>query len=305
MGGSYTSGGQSFSDIIRQVTSARRFYSAKVESRVTEVLVHIKQVEWNVFENYGIRLRNLDVLELGPGQFPGQMAYLALHNRVIGADRDLVVHGFQPIQYARMLLGNGPMRTAKTIGRKALGFDRRYREELRRQLGVEQLPKLEIRRSEGATLPLGNQCVDFAYSRAVFQHLPDPGAVVQEMVRVLRPGGVFYVSLQPYTSPTGCLDPRVLYGGIENELGLWPHLRPELKDKVRPNAFINKLGLRDWQRLFSSINQQARFLITPTDERYISHATSLKQRGCLQDYTVEELSAGALDVMFQVARRPA
>jgi hypothetical protein len=119
---------------------------------------------------------------------------------------------------------------------------------------------------------------------------------------VLRPGGVLYVSLQPYTSPTGCLDPRVLYGGIDNELGLWPHLRPELRDQVRPNAFVNRLGLRDWQRLFTAIDEHAKFITTPVDERYVPRAVSLKQQGHLPDYTVEELTAGALDVMFQVPK---
>jgi SAM-dependent methyltransferase len=301
MSDSYTSGGQSFRDIVRQLNSARRHFSAKIEARVTEAICEIQQVERRVVDAYGIQIQNLDVLELGPGQFPAQMTYLALHNRAIGADRDVIVQGFRPMQYVRMLRDNGPMRTAKTIGRKALGLDRRYRKELRRQLGVRRLPKLDIRRSGAANLTLEDRCVDFAYSRAVFQHLPDPGAVVRELVRVLRPGGVLYVSLQPYTSPTGCLDPRVLYGEIENELGLWPHLRPDLQDRVRPNAFINKFGLRDWQRLFSSINQKVRFLITPTDERYVSEAAILKQKGHLQGYTVEELTAGALDVMFQIS----
>jgi SAM-dependent methyltransferase len=301
MSDSYTSGGQSFRDIVRQLTSARRHYSANIEARVTESISEIKEIERHVVEAYGIRIRDLDVLEIGPGQFPGQMTYLALHNRAIGADRDVIVQGFRPMQYVRMLRDNGPMRTAKTIGRKALGLDRRYRKELRRQLGVRRLPKLDIRRAGAANLPLRDRCVDFAYSRAVFQHLPDPGAVVRELIRVLRPGGVLYVSLHPYTSPTGCLDPRVLYGGIENELGLWPHLRPELQDMVRPNAFINKLGLRDWQRLFSSIEEKVTYLITPTDERYVSAAVSLKQKGHLQDYTVQELTVGALDVMFQIS----
>jgi SAM-dependent methyltransferase len=302
MRGSYASDGQDLRDTIRQATGVRRFYSRKIESRVTEALSHIKQVERNVFDSYGLRLRDLRVLELGPGPFYGQLAYLAVHNRVTGVDRDEIVQGFNPAKYARMLLANGFMRTAKTVGRKVLGFDRRYRKELCKQLGVARLPTYDIRRAEATALPFESRCFDFVYSRGVFQHLPAPADVVREMVRVLKPGGVLYVVLQPYTSPTGCLDPRVLYGEIDNELGLWPHLRPELQDKVRPNAYVNKLGLRDWVSLFTSLSKDAKFIISPTDERYVPLATSLKQAGHLKQYSIEELTVGALHVMFQLRR---
>jgi SAM-dependent methyltransferase len=297
MGGSYTSGGQSLGDIFRQIAALRRFYSAETESEVATLLFHMNQVESNVRENYGIELRNLDVLELGPGQLHGQMTYLALHNRVIGIDRDLIIEGLNPMQYITMVARNGPMRAVKTMGRKILGLDRRYRKALCDQLAVRTLPK-DVRQSLTTGLPLASQSVDFAYSRAVFQHLPDPAATVGEMLRVLRPGGIFYVSLQPYTSPTASLDPRVFYGGIENELGLWPHLRPDLQHDIRPDARTNKLGLRDWQRLFTSIDPQFRFVIIPTDQRYVAGATALKQKGLLQEYSIEELTAGALEVMW-------
>jgi SAM-dependent methyltransferase len=302
MSGSYTSGGQSFQDIVRQTISARRFYAQKIESQVTEALTHIEQVEQNVFEHYGIRLRNLDILELGPGQLFGQTAYLARHNRVTGVDRDLLVRGFNPLHYLKMLTINGPMRTSKTIGRKVLGFDRRYRKELCRRLGIARLPPFSIRHAGGADLPVEDRSFDFVYSRAVFQHVGAPCDLLREMARALKPGGVLYVSLQPYTSPTACLDPRVLYGGIENEIGLWPHLRPELQERVRPNAWVNKLRIRDWEGVFHSVSEGAKFIVTPTDGRYIALATSLKQAGHLEDYSVEELTAGALDVMFQLPK---
>lgn len=301
MNGSYTSGGQTFRDIVRQATSVRRFYSTKIEGRVTEALTHIRQVECNVLDAYGVRLRDLDVLELGPGQFFGQMAYLALHNRVVGVDRDVVGSRFSPLIYVRMLSANGAVRTAKTLGRKILGFDRRYRKELCKKLGLTRLPKLDVRCADARDLPFESGRFDFAYSRAMFQHLPAPVLVIREMARVLKPrAGIAYVSLQPYTSPTGCLDPRALYGGIDNELGLWPHLRPELENKVRPNAYVNKLRIREWVSIFRSVSEDAKFVITPVDGRYVSLAKSLKQEGHLQSYSIEELTAGALDVVFRL-----
>ena len=84
------------------------------------------------------------------------------------------------------------------------------------------------------------------------------------------------------------MDPRVLYGSVDNELGLWPHLRSELKDKVRPNAYVNRLGLRDWQRIFTEESPHPFFFLTPVDDCYFPLAETLKQTGHLQDYSIEE-----------------
>jgi len=43
----------------------------------------------------------------------------------------------------------------------------------------------------GNALPLGDASIDFGYARFVLQHVPGPQAVVDEVFRVLRPGGVF------------------------------------------------------------------------------------------------------------------
>ena len=58
-------------------------------------------------------------------------------------------------------------------------------------------------------LPLPDDGVDFAYARFLFQHLDDPVAVLQEMARVTRPGGVVAVvdtddgSLMVHPEPDG------------------------------------------------------------------------------------------------------
>jgi ubiquinone/menaquinone biosynthesis C-methylase UbiE len=43
-------------------------------------------------------------------------------------------------------------------------------------------------------LPMHADSVDFAWSRFVFEYLPDPGAVLREMIRVTRPKGIVAVA---------------------------------------------------------------------------------------------------------------
>jgi len=54
---------------------------------------------------------------------------------------------------------------------------------------------MAVQFSEGgaAALPLPDDSVDFSYARFLMQHLPQPEAVLAEMVRVTRPGGVVAV----------------------------------------------------------------------------------------------------------------
>ncbi len=299
MGRSYTSQSQSTADQLRQIVSLKRFYGQQAENVARVNVSEIRHAEACLAEYSGIVLKGLKVLEIGPGQFLGQLPYLALNNDVVGVDFDVVPQGFDLQQYARMLAKNGAARTVKTIGRKVLGVDRRYRAQLKKELAVNHLPKVTVRSADVLNLPFDSDSFDFVYTRAVFQHLHDPGGAIREIYRVLINGGIAFVSLQPYTSPTACLDPRVLYGGIDNEIGVWPHLRPGLKDQLKPNATLNRLGLADWKVLFSKHCNSPKFVLTKVADDYIPVAMKLKNSGHLQEYSMEELTTGALDVMFR------
>jgi len=220
MGSSYTSQNQSAADQLRQLVSLKRFYGKQAENLARVNLREIRHAETCLTEYCGIELKGLKILEIGPGQLLGQLPYLALHNEVIGVDYDVVPQGFDLPKYMRMLAKNGPVRTVKTIGRKVLGVDRRYRAQLKKELAVDYLPRVEVRSADVLNLPFDSDSFDLVYTRAVFQHLPDAGGAIREIHRVLRSAGIAFVSLQPYTSPTASLDLRVLYGGIQNEIGV-------------------------------------------------------------------------------------
>ena len=55
-------------------------------------------------------------------------------------------------------------------------------------LGLDRL-RFEV--GHGASLPFESKSLDLAMCQTVLTHVPDPAVVVEEMARVLRPGGIF------------------------------------------------------------------------------------------------------------------
>ena len=58
-------------------------------------------------------------------------------------------------------------------------------------------------RASGMQLPIRTGSIDVCYSSNVLEHVPDPPRMLDEMVRVTRPGGLIYASFTPWLSPWG------------------------------------------------------------------------------------------------------
>ncbi|TBL29477.1 class I SAM-dependent methyltransferase [Verrucosispora sp. SN26_14.1] len=58
-------------------------------------------------------------------------------------------------------------------------------------------------RGSGTALPVRTGSVDVAFSSNVVEHVGDPASMLDEMVRVTRPGGLLFVSYTPWLSPWG------------------------------------------------------------------------------------------------------
>lgn len=56
---------------------------------------------------------------------------------------------------------------------------------------------------DGYWLPFRDGAVDICFSSNVLEHVPDPGGLLDEMIRVTRPGGLIYVSFTNWYSPWG------------------------------------------------------------------------------------------------------
>jgi SAM-dependent methyltransferase len=56
---------------------------------------------------------------------------------------------------------------------------------------------------DGLRLPLRDGAADITFSSNVLEHVPDPGRMIAEMIRVTRKGGLIYLAFTNWYSPWG------------------------------------------------------------------------------------------------------
>jgi len=102
----------------------------------------------------------------------------------------------------------------------------------------------QIQSYDGTHLPWPNESLDLVISNAVFEHVADCPAVVADLARVTRPGGISYHLWHNYYSYTGGHQPPSLCSqapwghlrGIHHKSGL-NHLRPEEIERAFAERF--------------------------------------------------------------------
>jgi len=74
--------------------------------------------------------------------------------------------------------------------------------------------------ADGYWLPVRDGGADVTFSSNVLEHVPDPIGLVEEMIRVTRPGGLVYLSFTNWYSP---------WGG--HEMSPWHYLGPRYAER--------------------------------------------------------------------------
>ena len=261
----------------------------------------VQDIEAEFLRRTDLALGAAKVLEIGAGQIPTRLAYFACRTEAIGIDLEAVGGMFDMIGYARLLRRNGAIRLAKTLARRVLGFDARYRRSLRRSLGVKRLPPLRVIQMDAARMTFPGASFDLIYSADTFEHLPDPDAVVQGVVRILRPGGCCYLVFQPYCTEDGAHDLRIINNDRAG-IPYWAHLRPQYRSLVQPAAYTNNLSMTQWRELFARLMPGATITCSMrSDPALIQALRDLRAGGELADYSDEELLLHRMVVVWQKA----
>lgn len=79
----------------------------------------------------------------------------------------------------------------------AVDVDEACRDDIGKAARIFQVSPGEVsfRMSEGNILPFGDSEVDIVYSVSVLEHIPDFGNSIQEIARILKPGGLFVLTI--------------------------------------------------------------------------------------------------------------
>ena len=124
-------------------------------------------------------------------------------------------------------VGTGPARIPIALGRRPI-FARMTLTDLdpamaalaRRNVTASGLHGgTSVQRADGRRLPFRDGTFDAVISNSLLHHLPEPGAVLAEMRRVLRPGGVLFVRDLFRPASAEQVEPLVGQYGGETERG--------------------------------------------------------------------------------------
>ena len=119
---------------------------------------------------------------------------------------------------------------------------------------------VDFRHGDAAGVDIESNHVDCVFSYNAFEHVHDPPAVLQEMVRIIRPGGTIFLSFGPlYWSAFGehayrsipipychCLFPLQMMNDF---------CRANNYDEIDP-AHVNQWSLMQYRQLWSDVNNQ-------------------------------------------------
>lgn len=287
--------------LFHRFSEAKSLFKRHTIDVAQEVSRHLQQMDYAraAIENaLGAPLTAKKILEIGPGQQLRQARYFAADNEVIAVDLDEIAFTANPFALLRALKVNGPIRFTKTMARKIAGFDRRFVKEMIKQRPLTAGAQPRVLRRDAARTGLPPASIDCAMSYSVFEHLPDPGAVLCEILRLLRPGGVSHHVVHIYSSDSGAHDARTY---LPNRvLPYWCHLQPDQAHLVASNCYINKLALADWLTLFERYCPGARVeYFRSEDAVTIGALSALRDRGSLAGYSDAELLTNALQFTWK------
>jgi SAM-dependent methyltransferase len=269
-----------------------------------DALETVRLAEERVYRHAGLRLENLHVLEIGTRQDQRHLRRLAVRNEVVGIDIDTTNDSFHLGDYLRSLRDSSAMRAVKSLSEKMVGGGRGSAHPggaVARELGLTPFSPPRLLRMSASNMSFDDATFGFVCSFGAFERMGDPGEALREVVRVLRPGGVAYVCVSPYTAPTGHRG-STLAAEERPQPPFWPHLRAEFEHTLRPDPRLNRLNVKEWRLLFTHIMRGVEIVAEPQSPDLSEPLARLRARGELTDHSDDDLLTARLTAIWKKRR---
>ncbi len=150
-----------------------------------------------------------------------------------------------------------------------------------------------------STLPFPNGCFDVITSIAAFEHFLAVAKVIAEMHRVLRPAGIAWVTIHPFTSPSGGHNvslAEVPLKTIPRGTEPWDHLR---KRRLPFSVPLNELRLEQYLAAFGRhFDILKSYCAMREGEEFLTPEIAAELSG----YTRDELTCGAYVIVARKQR---
>jgi ubiquinone/menaquinone biosynthesis C-methylase UbiE len=147
-------------------------------------------------------------------------------------------------------------------------------------------------------LPFRNESFDLVTSIAAFEHFLDVRTVIAESYRILRPGGIVYVRIHPFTCPSGGHNVRMAeipLRSLPQGVDAWDHLR---KKRLPFHVPLNKWRQREY---LSTFTQRFEILNHYCAMREGEQLLTQDIEDELSEYSRDELTCGAYVIVARKA----
>jgi SAM-dependent methyltransferase len=151
--------------------------------------------------------------------------------------------------------------------------------------------------SDAGAIALGDEAFDVVFSCSVFEHLSEPSAVLHEIARVTRPGGIAFISVHQWAALNGghLWLQEEAFPQQPAQVPPWDHLRAGM---YRSPVFLNRLRRDDYLGLVRDtpgLHLREWRWDDPHGAEHLTPSIATE----LSDYSVDELAHATLTIVVE------